>query len=222
MLIATTEQLHRRVGARGLDRQFGDQTLAFPSLSRAIKQPPAAEAPEAGQGDVFQHRKRWCHAVGAALFGDQRNAVAHCIAGRFQLQGLAIQQQLTALRFEQPEQAFQQLLGARTHQPGQADHFTTPHTQVDALIRVPCPQRIQLQHRCTGHTLSPGILLANVTVDHQPGDLRGAGERRINHRHIAPVAQHGDLVAERFYFLQIMRDVHNGQPFIAQTPHDGQ
>lgn len=58
--------------------------------------------------------------------------------------------------------------------------------------------------------------LLDVALDHKPGNRCG---RRVPDRQggdIKPVAQHGDLVAEFFDFVQIVRDIDDGDAFVAQ------
>ena len=206
----------------GLDPQLGNQPIAFPNLCRRTQQPPATKARQPGQGQVFHDRKQWCNPVAAAFFGHQRDTFAHRIAGRLEARKASLQMHAALLGLHQTKQSLEQFLGTRTHQPGQPQHFTFAQAQVDIAIRQTSTEPLQFEHHLTRRYHGLGVHLADLAIDHQPGNLCRRSTARIHHGHGTTIAQHGDPVAQALDFLQIMGDVHNRQTLIAQTADNGQ
>ena len=119
----------------------------------------------------------------------------------------------------------QQQLGApRSHQAADAEHFTGTGLEVDAAqCHAALPGWIHLhaaqgQQRASRRGLTTRIVVFDAPPHHAANDLVGIGTRGFERALGRTVAQDGDAICDREYFIQFVRDEHAGHAARAQPP----
>ncbi len=217
LLVAPREVERLLVHAGGADAQLLAEPLGHRVLAAAVDHAGRGDALQVGQRDVEPDVLVQHQAVALAVFGHVGQAVAHGLLHGADVDGLPVQQHLAA---DAPapgaaEEAHGQLGTAGPHQAGDADYFSAPHLQVDALEEgrvgplrvvglpaahleghradVGCARRIAVRHLAADHGLDHAVL----------ADGRGAA---VHGFHRAAVAQHGDGVGHARNLVELVRD----------------
>ena len=94
-------------------------------------------------------------------------------------------------------------------------------TRLTSRTTVPRVRSLDAQQLVARRAAAPREVLADLAVRHQPHELRDGGRPRGQGGHAAPVAHHGDAVADPRDLLQPVRDVDDRDVPLRAQPLDG-
>ena len=190
----------------------------------ASRQRPAPVAALKRQHEVGAHRKVAHDPVGLALGGDEADPRPLAPARRARLVSVAAQPELAGVgpprgAVEHAAQEFH----ARAHEPEHAQDLARAHLERHVAQAVAPGEPAHAQDGRARLDRLPGVeeraaRAAQHRLHHRVG-LGGPGVELAGH---PAVAQHHDAIGDDEHLAEVVRDVDDGRPSLAQPAHDGE
>ena len=210
MLVAAGKMVDRAIDARRLQVEpLGEARRRLP-LGGPVEEAAARERRprERGERHVLQAGADHHQPLGAPVGRQVEQAAIHQLARPPAGHVLALQPHRAGRDRLDAEGGPHHLRLARADEAGEADDLAPRHRKRCAGHR---PRRrrqpLDAQDLLAGNAADRREKLADDAAGHQPHQLVAADAARIARRHIAPVAQHGDAVADPLDLLHAVRDV---------------
>ncbi len=227
LLVAARKGKDRQPLVGNFDVDIPDLLVDAAVLLLFIQERAFGIAFQAGKGNVLADAQRLNQALALPVLRHHGEAARDLLRHASDPDRLAVEQHLALVLRPQPHQALENFRAARAQQTVDAENLPFPDGKADVVQQVPAAAfrqgevlYLQNDRGLLPVDIAAALRVCFIPADHPLDDPWDVDFVRILVRHVFPVAQDRDVVADVQDLFQAVGNVHDRDPLRRQLAHD--